>query len=105
MSETLVLTTPETGPSTTEWRVVTIGLDVTTPYIKVRLRSNTGQDFLWVLTPDESDPSILEDINQGLSYINQGKFATVQGKSLQRWLLEQIIARGVKLGTVSGAPD
>ena len=104
MSEELVLTTPETTPATVAWRISQIHIDVDEPSIKVELRSPVGKIYGWALIPIDEDPTVEAKIRTGLSFINQGKFKTVKGQSLQRWLLEQISASGAKVGSVSGTP-
>ena len=103
MSEVLTLTTPQTYPSLTDYRVVHFQGNTEIPYIKITVVANTGEHRTFLLVPGEQ--FTLTEINSALSFINQGKFATLQGKSLQRWLLEQLIAKGLLAGTVSGSPD
>ena len=103
MAETLTLATPETFPSVTTWKVETFTGDSSVPHITVVFLSNTNQRRVWRLAVDAGAP--LNTIQAGLSYINQGKFQTVQGKSLQKWLLEQWQANGGPAGTITGTPD
>jgi hypothetical protein len=103
MAEKLTLTRPEIFPSITTWSIIGIWLDFTIPAIKVTILSNTGERATWRLVPSEDLPTA--DIRQAISFINQGQFATLQGKSLQHWILEEINSRGFKTGSVSGTPD
>lgn len=103
MAEILNLTVSETAPATTTWRIARLCLDVDTPSIKVDLVSNTNKTFTWRLVPTTVVPA--STIIQGLSFINQGKFKALQGKSLHRWLLDRMISDGIFAGTVSGIVD
>lgn len=103
MAEVLTLATPEVSPSVTTWRVDDIFFSVSSPSIKVTLVSNTGERYVYRAVPSETVSAA--QILTGLSFINQGKFMTQQGKSLQKWLLDRISAEGVKVGTVSGTVE
>lgn len=103
MAEQLTLTTPETTLTANTWRVTEIALSVTAPSIKVTLTSDTGASFVWRYVPNDTVTEA--DVRMALSVINQGRFATVQSKTLDRWVLERIIALGVKAGTVTGDPE
>lgn len=103
MPEILTLDSPETAPSITTWKIKTIYIDVDVPYIKVDFKSNTGKIDTWRLTPNETTPA--SEITAGLLFIDSGKFKTVQGKSLRKWLMEQAIAKGFKVGTITGTPE
>lgn len=98
--ERLTLTTPITGPSTTEWSIEDIYISKTAPAIKATLVSNTGERFVYRYIPSETVTAI--QVTNAINYINQGKFKTIDGQNLQSWLLTQISAQGVKVGTVSG---
>ncbi len=101
--EKLTLTTPVSSVSTTDWHVADIYLSTEAPAVKVTLVSNVGERFIYRYVP--SDTVTAAQVRTALSYINQGKFMTLQGKTLERWLLEKISADGVKVGTVSGTPQ
>src|SRR3990167_7619399 len=102
MAEVLTLTTPVTTPDTTTWLVKTMFLDVDAPSVKIEIVSNLGEPFVWRYIV--SDTVTEANVRAALSFINQGKFMVNQGKSLQRWILEQIAAdQNSKAGTVSGA--
>lgn len=111
MAEQLDLTTPETFVDIDNYKVVKLDLDNDVPSIKVTLESNTGVRIIWSLAPpvgaiDGTAPGTSPaEIQAGLSFINQGKFMVNQSISLQRWLMEQMSAKGFKIGTVSGIPD
>lgn len=99
MAEQISLTTSETEPSSTSYSISNIYFDIEASSIKVTIKSNTGKTYLWRLTPDT--PELKTEILNGLAYINQGKFKTVQNKTLNTWILEQIVAKGAKIGTVT----
>jgi hypothetical protein len=103
MAELLTLTSPQTFPSNTTWKVEDIYLSLIGPSIKITVVSNTGERFVWRQVPGPDLTAA--DILVGLSFINQGKFMVNQGKSLQKWLLDRMSAAGAKVGTVSGTPD
>lgn len=102
MPEQLNLTTPETFPSITSWRVIAFSADIKAPAIKIIFEANTGEQRIYRLVPNQ-DESNITMIRNGLSYINQGKFMTQQNKSLQRWLIEQAQSRGfLPSGIITG---
>ena len=111
MAEQLDLASPETFTDITGYRVVQLTLDTSVPFIKVTIESNTGARLVWSLHPPvgqlggDTVGTPVAEIREGLSFVNQGKFQTLQNKSLERWLLEQMVAKGFKLGVVSGTPD
>lgn len=111
MAEQLDLDIPETFIDIDNYKVVQLVLDQSVPFIKVTIESNTGMRLVWSLHPPVGQidggtvGTPIDEIIAGLSFINQGKFMTVQGKSLQRWLLEQLSSKGFKVGTVSGTPE
>lgn len=94
MAEILTLTTPESFPSITTWRVVELTLDAKHGVIHAVLESNLNTTAVY----REQDADTLDAIRA----LNT---ANLSIKSLQRRLLERIAARGVKVGTVSGTPD
>jgi hypothetical protein len=103
MPELLTLTSPETKPTITTWRVRSLFFDADAPSIKVEIAANTGESFTWRFV---EGPGITEaDIRTALSFINQGKFMVNQGKSLQKWILDKMSTLGIKVGTVSGSVD
>lgn len=103
MAEILTLVAPETKPNITTWRISKIFFDVDTPSINIDLISNTGEIFVWRYVVSEGVTA--NDIRAGLSFINQGKFMAVQGKSLQKWILDKINSLNVKEGSVSGTVE
>lgn len=105
MTEKLDLTIPSVS-SLDNWEVTSLHLNRDTPAIKVSVRSNTGviKNLRYVPSPD--DPAVEAQIRIGLSFINQGKFMTIQGKSLQKWLLEKLRDDGhLNAGVVTGSPE
>lgn len=103
MPEILTLTSAVTKPSTISWRIKSIFFDIDTPSIKVDLIANTGETETWRLIPSETVSAA--EIKTGLLYIDDGKFKTVQNKSLRKWLYEQMVAKGFKIGSVTGTAD
>jgi len=101
--EILTLTTPVTVASTTTWQIVDIYMSTEGPSIKVTLKSNTGERYVYRSVPSETVTAA--QILAGLKYINQGKFMTLQSKTLHRFLCEQMVADGAKIGTCSGTPQ
>jgi len=102
--EVLTLATPVTYPSTTTWRIKRFDCDIDAPYIKVILVSNKNEFYTYQKLAN--DAASASQINNALSFINQGKFMTLQGKSLQKWLFERIQADDPNFaGTISGTPD
>lgn len=90
----ITLNIPETKESITKWKIKDIYFSFASPAIKVTLVSNTGEDFVWRLIPN--DIITANQILDELSLINEGKFDT-----LQKYLLDKITFDGTKIGTVS----
>ena len=103
MAESLTLSVAVTYPSLIAWTIANVYLDMIAPSIKLELVSNTGLRTTFRLVAGEN--VTVGQIRAALSFINQGKFAALRGKSLQKWLLEQIQEAGFAAGTVSGTPD
>lgn len=104
MAEILTLTTPITPPSTTTYRVRSLFMDPDAPAIKTEFLSNLGETVVWRYVV--SDTVTAAQIRVALSFINQGKFMSIQGKSLQRFLIDEAQSRGVLgAGSVSGTVD
>jgi len=102
MAEVLTLTTPVSTANIVTWDVKNIYLDKETPSIKVTLANNLGQRYVYRAVV-ENGTVTAADIIVGLSFINQGKFKTVQSKSLEKWLIDKIKAELPQFaGTVSG---
>ena len=96
MADTLTLATPETFPSITTWRVSALFIDVDAPAIKVDLVANTGARFTWRYIP--SDTVTASQVLNAIGFINQGNFKVLQAKTLNKWILDQIVAAGAKVG-------
>jgi hypothetical protein len=96
MSETLTLTTAEITPqiSTTDYRVVRLWLGWDEQLIVIQLRGTNGErrEFRY-----EGQTAI--DLMVALNKAN----LTI--KSLQRRLLERLVADGFLAGAVTGAPE
>jgi hypothetical protein len=91
MADELTLTTPDAAVPITGWKITAVAIDVETASIQLSLKANTGARSTWSspLSP------------AALTFLNEGRFATQQGKTLQRWLLEQMVASGAKVGAVT----
>jgi len=97
MAEVLTLTTPVTPPAITTWQVREI--HISPEEIAVLLVSNLGQPFTWVSATPAQAKTLA-------GFINQGKFMTVQSKSLHRWIIDQLVAAGtLPSGTVTGTVE
>lgn len=96
MAETLTLTTPITI-QTVSFTIKDVFISKVMPAIKVTVVSNLGQEdvFRYVESETVSKAEILNAIN----YIGQGKFKTIDGLNLNDWLIDQMIAKGFKIGT------
>ena len=103
MPEKFTLTTPAPGPTEIDFEITGIYLGVESPAIKVDIRYNTGKTdvFRYVPSPDVT----LAQVKTALTFINDGKFKTVQNKSLYKWLLEQVALQLNEQGTVTGVPE
>lgn len=99
--ETLTLSTSETQHIAASWQVRKVHIDADAPNIEVSLRSDTGQMFVWRYVVSET--VTVEQVRSSIRVINRGEFRPL-GKTLHQWLLERIVALGVKAGTISGAP-
>jgi len=105
MAEKLELTTSEVS-SLNDWRIVRLFLDQDLPSIVMTVKSNTGIIKIIRYLPDFEDPSLEVTIRAGLSFINKGKFKTVEGKSLQKWSLERLRNDGhLGAGNIVGSPE
>lgn len=103
MAEKLILTTPVTGPSDTEFKITGIFFGIESPSIKVDIEYNTGKTDTFRMVVDSQ--TTIEQVKAALLFINEGKFKTVQNKSLHKWLLEQIATKLNKPGNVTGTPE
>ena len=98
--EKLILTVPVVPPAIVEWTVDDLYISVSSPELRATLISNTGERFVYRYAPDNVVTAA--QVRAAISYINTGKFKTINNTTLQAWLLAQISAQGVKVGTVSG---
>jgi len=104
MAEILTLTVPETKPTITTWRVRLFSIDADAPSVTVEFIADTGEVKTWRYVAVGT--VTLAQVKAAVSFINQGKFATVQAKSLEKWLVEQGQAAGILgPGAVSGVPN
>lgn len=103
MGATLNLTAAETKPDIVTWKPVNWLLDRTVPSMKVTFEAETGERRVWRLVPSASVTAA--QIRAGLKYVNEGKFATVRGITLEQWLVEQWQANGGPAGSISVTVD
>ena len=96
MAEQLNLTTPipSDHPDTLSWKVILLNLDWLNAIIRIRIQSNAGEIIIHTISGVEAT-NLMIALNT----------ANLSVKSLQRRILERLIADGVKVGTISGDPD
>lgn len=92
--ETLALTTPETKPSNTGYKVVRLLLDWESALIRIELKGVNGE----IKTHDYAGATATTLMNQ----LNTMNLST---QSLQKRILNRLISDGVLTGTVTGSPD
>lgn len=94
--ETLTLTAPEVQPQivTADYRVRRLVLDVEGAIVLIQLRGTNGEakEFLY-------EGSVARTLITGLNTAN------LSTKSLQRRILERLVADGKFAGSVTGTPD
>jgi len=101
MAEILTLAVPVVPPSTTTYRVRTFFMDPDAPSIKTEYESNAGERIVWRYVVDEL--TTLAQVQAALSYINKGRFKTIDGVSLQKFLIREAQSRGILgAGDISG---
>ena len=104
MAEILTLTTPITLPSTTTYRVRSFFIDPDAPSIKTDFESNLGERVVWRYIVNETTTKA--QVDAAISFINQGKFKTIQGKSLQKFLIQEAQSIGILgTGSISGIEE
>ncbi len=103
MAEDFVLATAETASAivTTTYRLIGLALDWEHAYISIRLRGANGEIKTFSYGGDGPgvNPAAVLAL---LVALNK---ADLSVKSLQRRILERLIADGKILGTISGTPD
>lgn len=94
MAEQLNLTSPEIGETINDWKVTKLSLNWPGQLIVIELTSNINTKYVHQYSGQTATDFmiILNKINLSI-------------KSLQRRILERLIADGVKLGSIIGAPD
>jgi len=97
--ERLTPRTPEIQTVARFWQVAGIHLDMRAPNIEVTLISDEGTQFVWRYTVTETVTAA--DVRAVLQSINRGEFITNDKQTLNRWLLERIVASGEKTGTIT----
>ena len=92
--EQLDLTTPETAPNVTNYRVDALVLDWAGARIDVRVSGTNGEKKSFTYTGTTATTLMIA--------LNKANLTT---KSLQRRILERLVTDGLYAGTVSGSPD
>jgi hypothetical protein len=94
--ESLTLTTPETKPAinTTDYRVVFLSLDWEQARITIRVRGTNAES-----------KGFLYEGGTALTLMTALNKIDLSIKSLQRRILERLIADGLLLGSIAGVPD
>lgn len=106
MPEDFVLTTPEVVPevTTATYRLVLLHLDWEHSFIAINLRGANGQ--LRTFSYGGDAPAVPPaERTKALNLMIALNKANLSIKSLQRRVLEQLVADGLLTGTISGAPD
>jgi hypothetical protein len=106
VAEDLVLAAPEVVPqiTTATYRLVGLFLDWERTTIIIRLRGANGETKSF--TYGGNDPSTSQAAKtKALNLMTALNTANLTIKSLQRRVLEQLIADGLLLGTIAGTPD
>lgn len=103
MGALLTVTTPEEKPKIYNWRPIQWTVDRAVPYVKVTFQADTGEKREWRLVPSETVAAA--QIRAGLKYIDEGKFATVRGITLEQWLVEQWGLNGGPAGAITVTVD
>lgn len=103
MPQTATLTVPIAGPSAVTFDIEEIILNKNSPAIKITIVLSTGEkrSLSFTVTNGTTKAQIIT----GLSFINQGKFMTQQGITLEDWLMKKISTDiPGYANTVSGTP-
>lgn len=94
MPEQLDLTDPVVFPSTTRYEVIYVCLDKRRAHIAIRVEDEAGRARDFVYSGAEAT-TLMRQLNK----------ADLSVKSLERRILERLVADGLLAGTISGAPD
>jgi len=94
MAELLTLTTPVTTPTLTTYAVRMISMDLDVPAILIRLKGTNGEVKVCSYN-GATDTTLMIALNK----------ANLSTTSLQKRVLQQLIADGELSGTISGSPD
>ena len=92
--ELLNLTTPETGPSITNWQVITVRFGWVEQRIDIVLLGTNGEQRAFAYTGSEAT-TLMKALNK----------VDLSVKSLQRRILERLVSDGKFAGTILGSPD
>jgi hypothetical protein len=107
MAETLTLTSAEITPqvTTTDYRPVAILLDFEHALLIVRLRGTNGERREVRYGGSIADGATQADRDKAIALMTALNKANLSTKSLQRRVLEQLVADGFLAGAVTGAPE
>lgn len=94
MPELLTLTAPLVPPSVTDYRVTGLSLNFGGQKITIQLTGTNGETLQHSIVGSTAIDLMVA--------LNKANLAT---KSLQRRVLERLVADGVLAGTISGSPD
>ena len=94
MAEQLDLTTPVTTPDITSWRVVYLELNWAAQSIRIGLLGTNGET-----SHHNYNGEVAETMMINLNKVN------LSTTSLQRRILERLLADGLLVGSISGTPD
>jgi hypothetical protein len=104
LAEDLVLATPEVIPqiTTSTYRLVGLSLDWERATIVIRLRGANGETKTFTYGGNDAP---LAEKQKALNLMIALNKADLSVKSLQRRVLERLVADGLLAGAVSGTPD
>lgn len=94
MAEQLNLTTPIVPPTITNYRVVLLELNWKSAFIGIGMEGPNGETFRYSYSGVTATNLMIA--------LNKANLSTT---SLQKRILNQLLADGVVVGTVSGTPD
>jgi hypothetical protein len=94
MAEQLDLTTPVSTPTLTYYKVRMLTLDRDASEILIKLRGTSGEIKIWRYEGAAA-----------VSLMNTLNTVNLAVKSLEKRILEKLVADGVLTGTISGSPD
>lgn len=95
MSEKIDLTTPITVPTITSYQITRLTLDIEGAGVIVNLKSNTG----------ERTQCSYNGLEATILMVAMNKMNFTTSNSMQKKVLQKLIADGKLAGTISGSPD